>query len=289
MDVKIKAYKGKSLFTFVANTFDDLQCKLQNKWTELKVLYFEIRVKDEDKYSIVKVVDDVSLKAVIVPGKTLELIIAVKIIVFSKYNTQVSEAFQYIQSLYNAPEFIPLDSKSEVFRKEVKPGMTAKIDADSVVIYNELMRRNKVINKDYTSEYTMREFISPILIGALRLMDDVFLTCEKQIVGSKGRGPLDYSFLYKAIDVVITEAKRDLVKNGIVQNLVQQYASHEFIASVLVASDSVGFKRKREYDKHLKALETIPTYGIVTNSKEWVFTRCIRKNGRILSCLYLSK
>jgi hypothetical protein len=37
-------------------------------------------------------------------------------------------------------------------------------------VTEDIMYRNEVIDRELASEYTMREFISPILVGALRLV-----------------------------------------------------------------------------------------------------------------------
>ncbi len=64
------------------------------------------------------------------------------------------------------------------------------------------LHQSQRTSQDGTNEYTMREFIGPVLVGALRLVQiflkktgnigRLSLICEKIIVGLHAHGPVDY-------------------------------------------------------------------------------------------------
>ena len=94
----------------------------------------------------------------------------------------------------------------------------------------DLQRRIKCLEVDRSVvEYTMRELISPILIGAIMLSDDnhLKLNCERNIDGELGKGPADYVISYKSINIVLTETKEYTMEHGIAKNIAQQVANRE--------------------------------------------------------------
>jgi hypothetical protein len=146
----------------------------------------------------------------------------------------------------------------------------------------ELLRRVRVLDLEQASEYTMRELISPVLIGALCLVDDyndrknetkVRLICEKVISGTSGHGPVDYVFSYLNVLFVIDEAKHNDIINGLYQNLMQQCNALESLADKVVGSAVVGDKRSRDFFDTYENLRNMSTYGITSTGKEWMFSR----------------
>eukprot|EP00981_Chlorochromonas_danica_P014668 scaffold8538_cov327-Ochromonas_danica.AAC.1 len=135
-------------------------------------------------------------------------------------------------------------------------------------------------------KYTMRELISPILVGALCVVDDynrndddtkVRLICEKLISGNSGQGPVDYvlSYMMNAY-IVIGEAKHAQLLEGLYQNLVQQRNSLDYLAEKMVGSAVVGCKRSREFAQALDNLESMITCGIISTGTEWMFSKIER-------------
>lgn len=123
----------------------------------------------------------------------------------------------------------------------------------------------------------MREFITPILLGALELYGksnkldntDLQLVCEKRVTGFVGNGPVDYIVTYKTMNIILTEAKKDQIDSGVLQNICQQVAGVQEIARLLTLTTS----KKRKYEEILADIEMIPSYGIVSTGEDWIFMR----------------
>jgi hypothetical protein len=157
-------------------------------------------------------------------------------------------------------------------------------DFDEILssVTQDITRRNEVINRELASEYTMREFISPILVGALRLVlkflrksgncGKLSLVCEKIIVGLHAHGPVDYVLTFDYLDIVITEAKTSEISQGVVQNLLQQRASQEFLTNVLLDFYEVGESRKRRFKEAFDDIASI-SCGSTTTGSDWIFTK----------------
>lgn len=151
------------------------------------------------------------------------------------------------------------------------------------ILCADLIDRIRVLDLEQSSEYTMRELISPILIRALCLVDDISngkanenkvrLICEKVVSGSSGHGPIDYVMSYLHVFIVIGEAKHKDLLAGLYQNIVQQYNALEALADKIVGSSTIGSKRSREFVQVMSSLQTLGTYGITSTGKEWMFSR----------------
>jgi Na+-transporting NADH:ubiquinone oxidoreductase subunit NqrA len=98
----------------------------------------------------------------------------------------------------------------------------------------ELFDRIRVLDLKQSSEYTMRELISPVLVRAFCLVDDlsdhanetkVRLVCDKLFSGSSGHGPIDYVMSYLHALNVIGEAKH----KDLLDWLYQNKRSYEFV------------------------------------------------------------
>jgi hypothetical protein len=120
----------------------------------------------------------------------------------------------------------------------------------------------------------MREFISVIIIGAASLCPGVTIVCEREIVGRHAHGPVDWCFLSDCIDIVLTEAEKTNMLEGLVQNLLQQGAAVDFYANNFMNERVVGEERKKKFDEVRSEVVSLPTYGIVSTGREWKFTRC---------------
>ena len=77
------------------------------------------------------------------------------------------------------------------------------------------------------AEASVREYISAVILAGAKIAGDVKLSAERKITGKKGYGPLDFAMLYKDFFLLITEAKKDNLNHGVIQNLGQLVASRE--------------------------------------------------------------
>ncbi len=72
--------------------------------------------------------------------------------------------------------------------------------------------------------------------------------------------------------MVLSEAKETALDAGIVQCLLQQRASQEFLVNTLIDIDEYGETRKRKFDDAFSIVSTIPTYGITSTGYDWVLS-----------------
>lgn len=152
------------------------------------------------------------------------------------------------------------------------PFLVPEDSALSAAVVQELEARLEVFDLSETTECIMREFIGPVLVGAIRLLgpgSGIKIRSEHKVVGKRGRGPLDYDLLFKLFHVIVCEAKngKDVV-DGIPQNTAQLVACRE------VSLEDQRKKRKRDDQCELDAaLEQIPSFGIVSTGRSWVFLK----------------
>ena len=105
-------------------------------------------------------------------------------------------------------------------------------------------------------EASVREYISSVLLACARITGNIKLVAELDIAGRKGNGPLDYAILYENFFLLITEAKKDNLENGIIQNIAQLVASRE---QFLYDNSSL----KRNYMSMAGDIACIPSTGVV--------------------------
>jgi hypothetical protein len=149
------------------------------------------------------------------------------------------------------------------------------VPEDSAVpapVVQELEARLEVFDLSEICECIMREFIEPVLVGAIRLLgpgSGIKIRSEHKVVGKRGHGPLDYDLLFKLFHVIVCEAKngKDVV-DAIPQNTAQLVACRE------VVLEYQRKKRKRDDQYELNAaLEQVPSFGIVSTGRSWVFLK----------------
>ena len=161
----------------------------------------------------------------------------------------------------NQPDFFDVIAlpDEEILKKEIE------------YLFDDLQRRIQCLDMNESAEYTMRELVSPLLIGAIMIAksESLKMVCEKNIEGELGHGPVDYVITYKLMNIVLTEAKKEKIDDGVIQNICQLVASREQRARDL---RQVGGK-KRKYDELLSEIIKIPTFGIITTGDEWYFLR----------------
>ncbi len=57
-------------------------------------------------------------------------------------------------------------------------------------LFRDIIRRQPVFNLVSAREYSMRDFISPVLISALTIVKDCKIVAVKQLAVSLGNGPI---------------------------------------------------------------------------------------------------
>jgi hypothetical protein len=131
------------------------------------------------------------------------------------------------------------------------------------IVYKEIIRKIQILSSSITSEYTMREFISPLLISASILVGSVQLFCERQVNGSFANGPVDYLAMYRAYSICVTEAKKLEIDKGIIQNVGQMKACREVFFQY-ESTKSYQTKRKYSEIECLAESKMLPSSGIVS-------------------------
>ena len=112
------------------------------------------------------------------------------------------------------------------------------------------MKHKTCIHVTSANEATRREFISSVLHGVASCYDGEVKVCpEYELSGSHGKGPVDWVIKIGDTIIVVTEAKREDINQGVGQNAIQLQAS------------SQRNKKKRTYNE---ALCEDVMYGIVS-------------------------
>lgn len=150
-----------------------------------------------------------------------------------------------------------------------------RINEFTDIVFDELRRRLIVydLNNTNNSEFTKREFIGPVLVAAIILMDcsNIKMFSERKIVGKFGNGPLDYDIIYNQFHVCVVEAKKENLGQGIYQNIAQLVACRNDF-------ENNEKKRKASSAFNENDIINIPSSGIVSTAFDWIFTRYIYDN-----------
>lgn len=155
------------------------------------------------------------------------------------------------------------------------------IDAEVSLVFDEIVRRVRTVSQISPSECSMREFISPILIGALNVLKkDITFCCEKSIYGRLGYGPVDYDFIYNHFHICVAEAKKEAVDLGIAQNIAQMIAAREEFESKYILDKK---KRKRTDEPSVES-RCLRSMGIVSTGTEWIFLQYLFDGSKWILC-----
>jgi len=119
------------------------------------------------------------------------------------------------------------------------------------------------------NEASIREYIGPILLACALIAGNIKMSAEQNIVGKRANGPLDYAMIYKKFFILITEAKKDNLDVGIVQNLAQIVASREEYLRII--ADVAG--KKRTYMTMAGQIAQILSTGIISTGEKWMLLR----------------
>lgn len=182
VDVHVARSKNILHLTRIAS-FDALLCAVEERWPDLTQVASSITHSKSIGNSEIK--SDSDLCSFSAGASIIRLYVDVKVRGFSSFKNDRGRAL----ALVKAP-FLRLDRLPEVELPSETTGLTdAAISRKVECIVNELRRRYMCINVGLASEYTMREFISVILIGAVTLCPEVTMVCERRIIGQHALGP----------------------------------------------------------------------------------------------------
>ncbi|PKC06519.1 hypothetical protein RhiirA5_501328 [Rhizophagus irregularis] len=129
------------------------------------------------------------------------------------------------------------------------------------VLEDIAMKHKTCIHVTSANEATRREFISSVLHGVASCYDGEVKVCpEYELSGSHGKGPVYWVIKIGDTIIVVTEAKREDINQGVGQNAIQLQAS------------SQRNKKKRTYNE---ALREDVMYGIVSTGVDWVIIKLV--------------
>jgi len=269
---------GKKTKSIEFHDFDTMLIRLHEHWPVLKAKHN--LVVGHKNFDDMKITNDQSLRkmfGMLRNIKDIHLHVDMKSQGYSWYARHHDAALERVHSsqLLISEETFALDES--ISEQQYNTAVNA--------LCEDLFDRIRVLDLEQSSEYTMRELISPVLVRALCIVDDfndhanetkVRLICEKLVSGSSGHGPIDYVMSYLHVLIVIGEAKHKDLSAGLYQTLVQQYNNAlESLADKIVGSSTVGSKRSHDFVEVMSSLRNLGTYGITSTVKEWIFSRTI--------------
>lgn len=101
-------------------------------------------------------------------------------------------------------------------------------------LINDIQRWSRALRvplSPSTNEATRRQYISCVMLALVEALDRVvLLRIEEDTSGTVGRGPIDYDLLYKLIQILVTEAKKDKdLKQATAQNVAQLVSAQQVL------------------------------------------------------------
>ncbi len=163
-----------------------------------------------------------------------------------KGTTDGEEALSYIGYLLKNVDYLLLSAvNAQRFPHEVDAAKFPLFKDAVKFAESKIEDKLELTNLSLVSEYTMRGFIDIVLDESVRVVlrylrsinkypKCLTVVSERQLVGFICHGPVDCSILLNGLDIVLTEAKKDDMNSGLVQNLLQQRASLEFLTNISI-------------------------------------------------------
>lgn len=298
-----RVYCKRSSVELTFQSLDDLREKVETQWVAMfkyadYTLHIQLPLAGTKKKYLVELTDLSSIKV------EQELIIVVRLTTkrFSTIASHSGSAFGSIGCPYTDVHMVPRDKGATFVCCDEKVLPSELLDRAVSKLVANLEDRKTVMNLELASEYTMREFVSPVLVEVVLLTSQVWkstaestvdcnlsLACERIIVGKGAHGPVDYSILLDWVDFVLTEVKHHDMSMGIVQNLVQQAACKEFLANAVVPWSFVGKKRKQEFESTYGSISKLSSYGVATTGDAWVLCKYTPKGDNQSAAAVISK
>jgi hypothetical protein len=278
----IKYKKDSLLLSDIPLDLEFIEQKIVKKWPELQIVPYRITYSTwRRSYEILSNRD---LRECLVQPKPV-IKIRYNCIEFSKYRLYSQKRMNNVSRLWltnDSSVFPPAD-----FSSSIPTEIQNKINLEADIVQLELQRMASVVHLSLdANDYTKKEFISPVLVGAVRAVGGFQIFPEQIIVGQYGKGVVDYCLTHRHLNIVLTEVKEEELGLGLMQNLVQQVSSLQALANHLSfrvkdnASTKSGNERankKRKYDEMFDVLSKIPTFGIITNGEKWMVTKMVRE------------
>lgn len=102
-------------------------------------------------------------------------------------------------------------------------------------VMREMLRRYAAYGDiGAANEAMRREYVSPLLISMVQLFPGIHkklkglsMWLERRTSGEIGRGHVDFVFLYKQIQIIVSEAKKEDVDEGVARNVAQLYSARQ--------------------------------------------------------------
>ncbi|RIA93591.1 hypothetical protein C1645_735445 [Glomus cerebriforme] len=154
------------------------------------------------------------------------------------------------------------DSYIDLSRFDGKLADTANYEKILEHILEDIAMKHKTcIHVTSANEATRREFISSVLHDVASCYDSEVKVCpEYELSGSHGKGPVDWVIKIGDTIIIVIEAKREDINQGVGQNAIQLQAL------------SQRNKKKHTYNE---ALREDVMYGIVSTGVDWVIIKLV--------------
>ena len=251
------------------STYDELLIHLQTKWKVLQLSAFKLVCVATAGFTAQEIFDDDSMRGAL-ESNTTGTVKNLKVVV-------LTHGFSHFCK-NKADDVLPghAEKRSD---EDFQPDQTvdsAVYDAEAKAVQLEIKRRAIVINN--ASVYSMKEFISPVLIGAVTIaitkLPALRMMCEKRVVGINAQGSVDYILFLGLLFILVGEAKLNDIRGGARQNYVQQRACQDSQANKMIPSRMLGLKRKAAFSDAIKVVQTMDTAGIVSTARLYQFSKC---------------
>ncbi len=236
----------------------DLQIKVETKWPTLAFMDYSLRYERDDSIlydltNISHLKKDCANHIVVIPN----------VKEFSKV-TNRNEVLQVLGV-----------SEANVVVDNAKFGEGYLLDEELYdeavdICADDICRRLTLFRPDSSeriSDSVCREFVSPILIHSMMLTlqalkennydTSLLLCCDKQLIGRRFHGPVNYSIMYGLLDIVVTEAKKSDVEAGLYQILLQQHVSLELLSDTFTDTRMLGKRRRDEVDARYQEFKVV--------------------------------
>eukprot|EP01041_Mallomonas_annulata_P009535 gene9535-19828_t len=205
--------KDKELNLFEVQSYDELLGKVDDEIQDAAFFPYALLITDENEIHTLEGL----------PESTTILMTRLNSKGFSDFSEDDARAYAKLDC-----GTIPVDPGHFDDPLDNKVTMNPRFNRLVTHVVNDLEYKAIVLN--HSSECSVQQFIDATLIAAGVLVKRGFkfeLICERNIVGTLGKGPVDYAFVYESSPIVLTEVKRNDTDTGLKQNLAQIVAGRE--------------------------------------------------------------
>ncbi|CAG8469097.1 4137_t:CDS:10 [Ambispora leptoticha] len=163
-------------------------------------------------------------------------------ITLSALKSRLRTCFTFLDGTEDEHIIINFDSYIDLPRFDGElTGTTAYEKVLEHVLEDIAMKQKTCIHVTSANEATRREFISSVLHGVASCYDGEMKVCpEYELYGSHGKGPVDWVIRIGDTIIVVTEAKREDINQGVGQNAIQLQASSQRVDWVIIKLVTTG-------------------------------------------------